>query len=219
VKVIIFDFDGTIADSFDLVLSISNRLADQYGYSPVQPEEVKRWKNLSSKEIVRQSGVPLFQLPFLLLRLRRELKREIYKLKPIPGMKEALIALKRQGNSLGIVTSNSKENVTSFLKTHDIEELFDFLGSGLTLFGKGKIIKKVIRQNSLNPATVLYVGDETRDVEAARKIHIRSIAVSWGYNSSEALAKQNPDFLIHQPSALINLIQNLNELPARKYHR
>lgn len=206
VKSIIFDFDGTIADSFDLVLTISNRLAAEFGYPRVQPEEVKRLKNLSSREIVRQSGVSMFQLPFLLQRLRRELQQEIGTLKLIPGMREVLLALKQRGHPLGIVTSNSQENVMTFLKAQDLHDVFDFVSSGLTLFGKGRVIRQAIRRNHLDEGNAIYVGDETRDIEAAKRIRIRVISVTWGYSSREVLASQQPDFLAEHPEELVKII-------------
>ena len=205
-KVIIFDFDGTIADSFEAVLKISNQLAAEFGYPKAQPEDISRLKNLSSREVVRQSKVSPFKLPFLLRRLRYELNQEIHRLKPIPGMKSALLRLKQQGNQLGIVTSNSCENVAAFLEAQELSDVFDFVGSGLALFGKGRVIQRILKQHQLNPADVIYVGDETRDIEAARKIGIQVIAVSWGFNSSQALAAEKPDFLIHQPEELLEVV-------------
>jgi phosphoglycolate phosphatase len=206
VKEIIFDFDGTIADTFDVVLSISNCLAGEFGYPPVRPEEVKHLKNLTSREILKQSGVSLLKLPFLLRRLRVELHREICRLSPIAGIREVLQELRDKGNHLGIVTSNSRENVIAFLDAQEMGDLFDFVGSGLTLFGKGRIIQQIIKEQKLDPAIVTYVGDETRDIEAARKIGIRIIAVSWGFNSSQVLAEHHPDFLIHQPAELLEVL-------------
>jgi len=206
VKVIIFDFDGTIADSFEAVLKISNQLAAEFGYPKAQPEDISRLKNLSSREVVRQSKVSPFKLPFLLRRLRYELNQEIHRLKPIPGMKSALLRLKQQGNQLGIVTSNSCENVAAFLEAQELSDVFDFVGSGLALFGKGRVIQRILKQHQLNHADVIYVGDETRDIEAARKIGIQVIAVSWGFNSSQALAAEKPDFLIHQPEELLEVV-------------
>uniref|UniRef100_A0A832M3I6 HAD family hydrolase n=1 Tax=Oscillatoriales cyanobacterium SpSt-402 TaxID=2282168 RepID=A0A832M3I6_9CYAN len=205
-KVIIFDFDGTIADSFEAVLKISNQLAAEFGYPKAQPEDISRLKNLSSREVVRQSKVSPFKLPFLLRRLRYELNQEIHRLKPIPGMKSALLRLKQQGNQLGIVTSNSCENVAAFLEAQELSDVFDFVGSGLALFGKGRVIQRILKQHQLNHADVIYVGDETRDIEAARKIGIQVIAVSWGFNSSQALAAEKPDFLIHQPEELLEVV-------------
>ncbi len=207
-KVIIFDFDGTIADSFAAVLKITNQLATEFGYTPARPEDVPRLKNLSSREIVRQSKVSPFKLPFLLRRLRGELNREMDQLQPIAGMKTALLTLKQQGYSLGIVTSNSRENVVAFLKAQGLDTTFDFVGSGLALFGKGRVIQRILRQHRLDPKDVIYVGDETRDIEAARKIGIKVISVSWGYNSSQALAAESPDFLIHQPEELLQVVES-----------
>ncbi|XHX80419.1 MAG: HAD hydrolase-like protein [Stenomitos frigidus ULC029] len=202
-KTIIFDFDGTIADSFDTVFAISNRLAAEFGY-PITPlEDVKALKNLSSQEILRRSKVPFVKLPFLLRRLRVELNQEIAGLQPIAGIKEALLDLKQQGHHLGIVTSNSRQNVIAFLAAQDMRDVFDFVDSGLTLFGKGRIIQKILRHNRIDPATTIYVGDETRDVEAARKIGIKVIAVCWGFNSCEVLGAQKPDFLINTPAELV----------------
>ncbi|EKQ69081.1 haloacid dehalogenase superfamily enzyme, subfamily IA [Leptolyngbyaceae cyanobacterium JSC-12] len=206
-KVIIFDFDGTIADSFEVVLKISNRLAAEFGYPKAQPEDISRLKNLSSREVIRQSKVSPFKLPLLLRRLRCELNQEIHRLKPIPGMKEALLMLKQQGNRLGIVTSNSCENVAAFLEVQELSDVFDFIGSGLALFGKGRIIQRILKQHQLNPADVIYVGDETRDIEAARKIGIPVVAVSWGFNSRQALAAENPDFLIDHPEELLQVVE------------
>ncbi|MGA7935466.1 MAG: HAD-IA family hydrolase, partial [Kovacikia sp.] len=159
-----------------------------------------------SREILKQSGVPILKLPFLLRRLRMELNREIYRLNPIAGIKEVLQELKDEGNHLGIVTSNSKENVIAFLDAQGMGDLFDFVGSGLTLFGKGRIIQQILKKQKMDPAIVIYVGDETRDIEAARKIGIKIVSVSWGFNSSQILAEQRPDFLIHHPSELLEIV-------------
>jgi phosphoglycolate phosphatase-like HAD superfamily hydrolase len=206
VKLIIFDFDGTIADSFAAIVAIANRLAAEYGYPRVNPEDVKRLQNLTSREIVRQSKVPLVQLPFLLLRIRRELNQEIHQLRVFPGLVDALLTLKQQGYRLGIVTSNSEANVRAFLAAQNLVYLFDFVDTGLTLFGKHRVIRRLLKRHRLDPAITLYVGDETRDVEAARKIPIPVIAVSWGFSSRQILAAQQPDAIIDHPEQLVPAI-------------
>jgi phosphoglycolate phosphatase len=209
VKTIIFDFDGTIVDSFETVLRISNQLATEFGYPVARSEEIEQLKNLSSREIVRRAQISPFKLPFLLLRLRRELNQEIHHLEMISGMKATLLALKQQNNRLGIVTSNSRQNVNTFLQIQGLTGVFDFVDSGLALFGKGRVIQRILKKRNLNPADVIYVGDETRDIEAARKVNIKAISVSWGFNSSQALAAENPDFLIHQPQELLSAIKQI----------
>ncbi|MEM9924191.1 MAG: HAD-IA family hydrolase [Cyanobacteria bacterium P01_D01_bin.50] len=208
-KVIIFDFDGTIADTVDALVTIANRLAIEFGYAQITPEELAILRNLTSREILKYSGISLLKIPFLIKKVKGELKNKICQLKPIPGIQEALVELKDNGNRLGIITSNSQENVQEFLKVNNLDSLFEFIHSGVTIFGKTTIINNVLRQKQIETNKVIYVGDETRDIEASKKAHIKVIGVTWGFNSEEALAKQNPDFLIHHPQDLLEIIKNI----------
>jgi phosphoglycolate phosphatase-like HAD superfamily hydrolase len=217
VKVIMFDFDGTLADTLDTLVTITNRLALEFGYKPTAPEQLAQIRNLSSREIVMQSGISIFKIPFLLKKIKGNLHNEIQYLNSIPGIKEALIQLKYEGNILGILTSNSEENVRIFLNKQGMEELFSFVYSETTLFSKHKIIRKFMKENYLSSEEIVYVGDETRDIESSKKIPIKVIAVSWGFNSREVLAKHKPDFLIHKPSELIEVMGSLQK-KAEKAH-
>lgn len=205
-KVIIFDFDGTIADTVDALVSIANRLAVEFGYIQITPDELKILRNFNSREIIKYSGISLFKIPFLVKKIKSELKAKIPELKPIPGIKEVLIKLKDDNYRLGIITSNSKENVAEFLKINGLDELFEFIYSAVTIFGKTTIINNVLRQKELKPEEVIYIGDETRDIEASKKANIKVISVTWGFNSAEILAKHHPDFLISQPEEILNVV-------------
>lgn len=207
-KVIIFDFDGTIADTVDALVSIANNLAVEFNYAQITSEEFVILKNLTSREIFKYSGIPLFKMPFLLKKVKRELKNKIPELKPIQGIPQALLELKNDGNTLGIVTSNSKDNVKEFLKVNNLDNLFEFVHPGVTIFGKTKIINNILRQKQIKTQEVIYVGDETRDIEASKKSQIKIVSVTWGFNSEAALAKENPDFLIHHPRELVEIVKN-----------
>ncbi|AFZ58174.1 HAD-IA family hydrolase [Anabaena cylindrica FACHB-243] len=207
-KVIIFDFDGTIADTVDALVTIANRLALEFGYIQITPDELALLRNLTSREIISYSGISVFKIPFLLKKVKGELKTKIKEFHPIPGIPEALIELKNEGYQLGVITSNSQENVTEFLKYNDLDYLFDFIHSGVTIFGKTTIINNVLRQRQIKTQSVIYVGDETRDIEASKKANIKVIAVTWGFNSAEALAKEHPNYLIDHPSELLQVIKN-----------
>ncbi|MDJ0707126.1 MAG: HAD-IA family hydrolase [Leptolyngbyaceae cyanobacterium MO_188.B28] len=207
--VIIFDFDGTIADTLAAIAEIANRLAPLFGFSPAGPEKIKFFQTLSTQQLLQQSEISVFKLPFLLRRVKTELRREIQQLNLIPGVRDALIALSNEGHTLGIVTSNSADNVHLFLKKHDLADLFSFIHTGTALFGKSKVLKQVLRRNQLNADQVLYIGDETRDIEAAQKIPIRVVAVSWGFNSHQVLMSKKPDFLIDHPNELMQIVTQL----------
>ncbi len=205
-KVIVFDFDGTIADTYQAIVDITNDLSSEFGYQPMNEEELLLLKNLSSQEIVRRTEISLFKIPFLVKRVQKELGQQIADLSPIKGMESVLLELKQRNYILGIVTSNVKENVVLFLQNNNLEYLFDFIYSETNIFGKHRIINEIVRKRKLNKTDVIYVGDETRDIRSARKSGISVIAVGWGFNSQEILAEYKPDFLAIKPTELLEAI-------------
>jgi phosphoglycolate phosphatase-like HAD superfamily hydrolase len=203
-QVLIFDFDGTIADTFDLVLAISNKLSYKYKFKQILPSDVAFLKDHTLEEVIRHLNVSVLKIPFILLRSRRELYKQIVDIKPIPGLAQVLRELKRQKFTMGILTTNSAKNVRHFLASHDLD-VFDFIHSSTKIFGKHNVLIKLIRRKRFDKDNVFYIGDETRDIKAANKAGIQSIAVSWGYNSAKALQKQKPTQLLEKPNQLLDL--------------
>lgn len=202
-RIVIFDFDGTIADTQNVVIEITNRLAPEFGFVPLTQEEIAHYRNLTGREIIKQSRVAWWQLPFLMKRVKQELKQQIHTIEPIFGIETALEQLKQENLQLGILTSNSEDNAIQFLRQHGLLHCFNFVETSSHLFGKDKVIKRLLRQKQISPEFAVYVGDETRDIEAARKSGVKMVAVSWGFNAATALAKCQPDALITDPSELL----------------
>ena len=205
-KIIVFDFDGTIADTYYALVDITNQLAEEFGYKKIDRDELLRLKNLSSWEIIRQAEISLFKIPFLFKRVQAELGKEISNIKLILGIDRVLWQLKYRGYRLGIITSNSAQNVQAVLDNHHLYDLFDFVCAEITLFGKHRVINEVIRREKINRADIIYVGDETRDIRSAQKSGISVVAVAWGFNSKQVLARQQPEFLVEQPLQLTEAI-------------
>lgn len=204
-KLIVFDFDGTIADTLGTLLRISNRLAPEFGYSQIDDEQLANLKYLSSWEIIKLSKVALWKLPFLFRRVKAEFPREVANVQLFPGVKELLTTLKLKGYRLGIVSSNAEANIRSLLRQNQIEQLFEFVTSAST-FGKGRAIERMMRQCHCLRADTIYIGDEIRDIQAARSISIRIVAVGWGFNAPTALMDRQPDLFITKPQALVNAL-------------
>jgi phosphoglycolate phosphatase len=204
-KLIIFDFDGTLADTLGALMRISNRLAPEFGYLQIGDEQLANLKYLSSWEIIKLSKVALWKLPFLLKRVKEEFPGEVRNVKLFPGVIELLNTLKLQGYRLGIVSSNAEENIRSLLKQNQIEELFNFVTTAST-FGKGRAIERAMRQYHCSKSDAIYIGDEIRDIQAARSISIRVVAVGWGFNAPIALINKQPDLLITKPQGLLNAL-------------
>jgi len=160
-KTIIFDFDGTIADTFSTLVEIVNGLALQFDYPLVDELEVARLSNLSSKDIIKQSPVALHKVPCLMKKIKKELNGQVAYLSAFEGMKETLANLYEKGYTLGVITSNWEESVREFFRRNELEDYFEFVYSSNNLFGKHRTINRVIRNHGLSLENTFYVGDET----------------------------------------------------------
>lgn len=203
-KILIFDFDGTIADTFASMVEISNHLSTEFNFKKIQAHEVEHFKHKSSREMLRILQVPTLKIPRIASRAKKELNKKMTTIEPMKGIKETLEKIKSLGYKMGILSSNSLENVNKFLHQHDLK-LFDFVLTSSRFWGKNHGLKKLIAQHGYRPQDILYIGDETRDIEAARKSGIGIAAVTWGYNSSRALKSFQPDYVLHSPQELLQL--------------
>ncbi|MEM1366871.1 MAG: HAD-IA family hydrolase [Cyanobacteria bacterium P01_H01_bin.15] len=215
-KAIIFDFDGTLANTYPVLVEITNQLAPDFGYEPVTPARLAEYAQLSSQDIIRTSGVSPLQIPFLLRRVQQALSFRMTDIQPFPGILDMLLQLRQQGYHLAILTSNSRENVNQFLDQNDFDLLFDRTYSGISLLGKHRTLRRLMRRTKLDPREILYVGDETRDIQAAHQVGVAAIAVGWGFNAQEILLAQNPDGFAVTPPVLPSVIAGLPR-PAAKY--
>ncbi len=208
-KYVVFDFDGTIADTIKLVKQIIDEITDDNKLkSNINLSEMK---SMRPQDLMKEYGLNKRQLTRFVLRARKEMTKLTSQLKLIEGMQQALNEIKATGYHLGILTSNSKENVEAFLKNQEISEMFDFVYSGKNIFGKKKIINKMLRKERISKENIIYVGDETRDVEACKKANVPIIAVSWGFNSKTILKQAQANYIADKPKELLNFItENFN---------
>lgn len=197
---LLFDFDGTLADTLEKIIVIYNRLSKKHGFPAVSVSEVEQLRGKSAREVMSALPIAKVKLPFLLAEGRKLFEEDLETILVFAGLKEVLISLSKEYR-LGIVTSNEATKVKKFLLRHEID-YFDFIYADKSLFGKGKIIRQVLKKYELKAKDVVYVGDEVRDIEAAREGKIRIISVTWGFNSKKVLQEHNPDFLIDKPSQL-----------------
>lgn len=202
-RYILFDFDGTLADTYPVVLEILNELAPEYGMKELQVAEYQKLRHMHMFEAVRYLDVPWYKLPFLLNRVRSELYTKLDMVSLFPGIQEVLPRLKETGYEMGIVTANTKKNVDYFLYLHQLTDFFHFTRPTSFIFGKTYSMKDVCRSYNLNPEQTWYIGDEVRDVEAAKDCGMRNIAVSWGVNDRSLLEEAKPDVLIDEPMEIL----------------
>ncbi len=197
-KYIVFDFDGTIADTFDLIKTIAK---EEFGADDV---DFDLFRKEGARGLFKTMNIPLWKLPEMSLKITSKL-RNSKDIKLFPGIMDLLRSLK-DNYKIGIVSSNSEENIMNALKKHHIEDLFEFIYSESSLFGKHLVLRKMCKKYNINPLDVIYVGDEDRDIIAAKKIKIKNIAVTWGFNSKEKLSKEKPDYIVDSPMQILDII-------------
>jgi phosphoglycolate phosphatase len=198
---VVFDFDGTLCDSIHEVITIFNTLAPAYNALPAQGRDA--YSLVPTKHFLRVHRINFLKRPFIVFNLRKRIRASMPSLPAFPSVKEALSQLKDKGFVLGILTSNSGENVRLFLEKQGLDRV-DFIVHGSTIFGKGRLLKKIARRSGAS--RIYYVGDEVRDIEACKKAKILSIAATWGYHSRDLLAANHPDYLVQSFEELAVLL-------------
>ncbi len=203
-KIIIFDFDGTIADSFLTLIEIVNELGKAECLGVFSADQIEKARDLPMREIIFQLKISKWKLFFLARKIQKKFAQKISQVSPVAEMIPTLQELKKNGFVLGVLSSTRKEILEQFMKNNKID-VFTFIHSERNLFGKAKILKKILKEYHFDSSEAIYVGDESRDIDASREANMRIAAVSWGFNSRKMLEKNHPDYLFDKPKELLTL--------------
>ena len=203
---IIFDLDGTIADSFDHVAAF---MAKQAGIKHLNAVEKNMLRGLSMIGIARRLGFKWWHGPWLLHKGRREMSKNMHLFKSFPGIPELIKKLHAEGHELFVLSSNSKKNIKYFLKHQKLEKYFvDYYG-GVGIFSKTPALRRLLRDHEIEIKNAVYIGDETRDIEAAKAIDLRVVAVSWGFASRNNLIEAKPLVVVDNTDELIAVLEEI----------
>jgi phosphoglycolate phosphatase len=198
-KTFCFDFDGTIADTLPIIVNKANNLFKKSGEGEISDDLLRKLREKGVEEVFLEMKIPLYKLFFLYIKIKKEINHEISKLKVKEEIRDVIRKIKNDGNVVGILTSNSKENVEIFLRENNLN-FFDFINVSGVL-GKEREIKKLKRKGGI----FVYIGDEVRDIRAGKKAKVKTVAVLWGLSSRKALLREEPDFLVEEPRDLLDI--------------
>jgi phosphoglycolate phosphatase len=185
-KLVAFDFDGTVADSFASFLTAFNQTAQTHGFRPLEPEMLAEVRELTSQQLMRRLGIRFWKVPFIAAALRQHMQAQITEVALFPEMEALWRTLAAAGVELGLVTSNSLENVSRVLGPENLRR-FRYVECGAGLFSKRRRLRRLQKLSGLPPRALLFVGDEIRDAQAARSAGWDFIGVAWGYAAPAAL--------------------------------
>jgi phosphoglycolate phosphatase len=185
-KLVIFDFDGTLADSFPWFVSVFDGVAVKYGFKRLDLNNVDALRGLDAREIMRRHQVPFWKVPSIAHHMHMLMKRDIGHIRVFPGISDALRELEDKGAILAVVTSNSHANVVRVLGPQNATR-FSHFECGASLFGKAARLRNVLAAAKVSPDNAILIGDEIRDARAAAQASIAFGAVAWGFNRVDAL--------------------------------
>ena len=206
IKLIIFDFDGTIADTSSLFYEAANSLSGKYKLGNIK--NLKYYKNVSMKDLFeKEFKISKFKIPFLMRDCLKYTNQIQSRIKLFTGVKKLISELKRN-HEIGILTSNLRDTVDKVLNRNKLK--VSFIHQKLPLFSKDKAILKILKTQKLKVNEVIYIADEIRDIIACKKAGIKIIAVDWGYESKKLLLTEKPDFIVSKAKEILKVIKRLS---------
>ena len=202
---VVFDFDGTLADSLTWFRSVLGDVLDHHRLKPLTLDQAEALRGLTPKAIMDELEIPAWKVPLIAADVRQRAADNADQIVLFDGIPELLLTLKASGVSLAVVRSNGEKAVREVLG-EELAGLFDQFACGAALFGKASVFKKVIKKAGTTPQRTLCVGDEVRDIDAAREASCNCAAVSWGFATADILADQGPCHLVSEPAALGDIV-------------
>ncbi|NLM77320.1 MAG: HAD-IA family hydrolase [Ruminococcaceae bacterium] len=204
-EAIIFDFDGTLADTGHIMQDVLQVLCRKYGLPEPDQAQIEKLRGRSLMERLRYFNMPLHRLPLLTQEALSLYSKQIGTASPFPGVRSLLAELDHLNINRAILSSNSAATIRLFLDGHDLNG-FSMIKGHAPIFDKHRTLHRMLRKLDTDRQKILYVGDELRDIEACRKISLPVAAVSWGYDHRALLADGQPDYLIDRPDQLRELL-------------
>lgn len=200
-KLIIFDFDGTLADSNSLVLKLTKERFDEF---EIGVESIESIKEKGLVKTLSDAGVSYFRMPGVVSDLQEIMYERVGKVKIFPGMETLVRRLKREGFVLTVLTHNKKKTVERFVKENGL--VFDGIYDTSIFFKKHRKMKKIMRKHGFSKKETIAVGDQPGDIEAGKRVGIETVAVDWGLYGEKALLKTEPDKIVSDPFEIYDFI-------------
>ncbi len=202
---VIFDFDGTLADSFPWFLHVFDTLAERYRFKRMTDQEGVMLPGMSARHIIHHLGIPQWKLPLIVRHARVLAKQDRAQIALFPGVDTMLTELAAAGITLVVVSSNSEDMVRHVLGSESAARI-TYYACGASVFGKQAHFRRVLKRSGVRPANALSIGDEIRDYEAATAVGMPFGAVAWGYTTIEALTACAPTAVFHQVEEIVEYL-------------
>jgi len=200
-KLAVFDSDGTLADTLPWAADAFDQIAARHGIKPLGEQKRKELRHLSARHLIAHLKIPIWKMPAIVAGVRKLMAVHIDEFSLFDGIAGSLRRLHQGGVILGIVSSNSTENVRHILGPANAA-LIHHYGCGASMFGKAAKLRALLKTSRINAREAIYIGDELRDAEAARKAGMAFGAVAWGCHSLELLRTHGAAEFFNEPGEI-----------------
>jgi len=204
---IIFDFDGVLADTLEDMLNFAQAVCTELGFDRIPtPADLDALETMSFVEYGKQLGVPPPLANEFASRCLQRFIEKPYPPKIFAGMVQVVEQLSAR-HVIAIVTGNTTRAVENFLHENNIHQ---FVSAVFAVDQPGSKVEKIQKaKNQLAPDNdvVYYVGDAVSDIHAAKQASVKSVAVGWGHQGLGKLLNAQPDHIVHTPREIIELFE------------
>lgn len=194
IKNIIFDWSGTLSDDHALVYEAIMRLFEQEGLPRISFTEFKREFTLPYMKFYHKYSQN-WTIEEIYPRYLKEIQ-EVGEPKLFDGVVELLKELFDRNIKMIVLSSVPEPKLVQEAKSNHLDQYFQELKG--TVHNKIAVIDELMKKNNFKPNETAYVGDMTHDIDAGKKAGVTTIAVTWGYQTHEQLAKAKPDYLVEE---------------------
>jgi phosphoglycolate phosphatase len=204
---ILFDFDGVLADTLGDLLQFGQEVCDELGVKHIAiSDDIDSLEIMSLATYGRQLEVPENLVNEFVSGCVKRFIQRTHPPKIFGGMAQVIKQLSTH-HLIGIITGNASLVVENFLVENGVRQCVSII-FGLDQPGsKQKKILQAKNQLAANMEDVYYVGDSASDIHAARDTSTKSVAVSWGHQSLSKLINTRPDYVVHTPQELLEIFK------------
>ena len=213
-QLVIFDFDGTLADSYPWFLTVYQQISERFHIPLLEAEDLEKLRSLEISKIMKEYKIPFWKLILMGNHLKKLMNAQIENIPLVDGMQNVLDVLRNQQVKLAVVTSNSRSNVQKVLGQRN-KDYFQYIESGASMYGKKARFEKILRKTGIPAEQTLCIGDEVRDLKSSRAAKIAFGAVGWGYTNISFLEAHSPEAIFTEPSQIIEVVNPTKTSPAQ----
>lgn len=202
---IIFDFDGTLADSYPWFLSIYDGLSHRFQLPRLNKADLEKLRNVDINILLKDHKISPIKAMMIGTHLKQLMSEQINRVPLVEGMQAVIDALADHGVKLAVVSSNAEVNVRQVLGQRNAARFVDF-ECGVAFLGKTAKFVNILRKTGMKAIRVLSIGDEVRDLKSSRQAGIAFGAAAWGYTDLDILRTMFPDELFTHPEQILEAV-------------